>query len=271
MGRKTSLSRRALRAEEEWARSLIEQALGTSVVQHDDGSSDGMHDLDIVQDGRPLEAVEVTAVADGASIALWKLLNDHDERWIEPDLAGGWMVRLLPVARGKRIRKELPVLLQALEAIGIEDLRTGFGSRHTLSRCAADLGIVGAHQSGTDFPGSIYVTVEPPADRTGGFVADTGDALAEWLGPFLDHDDRTDVRSKLMRSGASARHAFVFFPPFSDAPFAVTDLLMRQDLALPTIAPRLPAEVTHVWAAGGWSSGRGMRWSPTVGWSYFEK
>lgn len=99
-----------LRPEEQWARSVISRALGVPVVQHDDGSLPGMHDLDITYGDRPPRAVEVTAAADGEAIALWNLLNGQDERWVEPALAGGWLVSLLPTARAKRVRKELVVL-----------------------------------------------------------------------------------------------------------------------------------------------------------------
>ncbi len=71
---------------------------------------------------------------------------------------------------------------------------------------AANLGIVGAHQaSSTSFPGSIYITIRLAIDRTGGWVSDTGDALAEWIGPFLADDDRRRDREKhpLGRIGAA--------------------------------------------------------------------
>ena len=86
-----------LRPEEQWAHDVMTRALGTAVIQHDDGSHDGMHDLDIVGDGRR-EAVEVTSAADGEAITLWNLINGSDERWIEPDLVGGWTVSLRPTA-----------------------------------------------------------------------------------------------------------------------------------------------------------------------------
>ncbi|MET0628215.1 MAG: hypothetical protein ABW033_07150 [Acidimicrobiia bacterium] len=266
---------RTLRPEEEWARQHVEHALGVPVRQHDDGSADGMHDLDIVYSDRPSAAVEVTAAADGESIAAWKQLNGNG-RWIEPTLKGGWSVTVDPAARTKRIKKELPDLLGILEGLDLEldDDEYEYhrrGLQAPLSRHAADLGVVRANRYGTAFPGSIYVTLELPPERTGGFVADTGDALATWIGPFLKDEDHADVRLKLHRAGAAERHAFVLFPTFATAPFGVTDLLMRQDGPLPTVAPGLPAEATHVWALGGWSSGRGMRWAPGSGWSYFDK
>jgi hypothetical protein len=126
------------------------------------------------------------------------------------------------------------------------------------------LGVVGAEQSGTDFPGSIYVTLDLPAKRSGGMVAITGDPLAQWISSFLKDGGRRDVRQKLARSGADERHAFVVMPGFTTAPFIVTDLLMRDGASLPVEYPELPGEVTDVWAVSTWSSGDGFRWRPRL-------
>ncbi len=91
--------------------------------------------------------------------------------------------------------------------------------------------------------------------------------MTEWLaGP-----DQADNLDKLAASGAQERHLFVIFPGFTVAPFPVTDLLLRGDAPLPTIAPDLPAPLTHIWAASTWASGFGMRWSPDRGWERFSK
>jgi hypothetical protein len=74
-----------------------------------------------------------------------------------------------------------------------------------------------------------------------------------------------------VRSGADERHLFVIVPGFCDAPFAVADLLMQDDPPLPTVAPSLPPEVSHVWAMSTWNAGAGMRWSPEFGWQHFDK
>jgi hypothetical protein len=51
---------KALKSEEEWARTIISQTLSVPVEQHDDGSKDGMHDLWIKHLDRPDAAVEIT-------------------------------------------------------------------------------------------------------------------------------------------------------------------------------------------------------------------
>jgi len=46
---------------------------------------------------------------------------------------------------------------------------------------------------------------------------------------------------------------------------------MRSDAALPSRAPDLPAEITHLWAVSTWNGGDGMRWAPEVGWRRFSR
>jgi hypothetical protein len=263
----------ALRPEEEWARSIISRVLATPVEQNDDGTEPGMYDLRILYPDRPAGAVEVTAAADRESIELWRLMNESNERWQVERLVGGWSVHVLPTARAKRLRSELPSLLLSLEQAGRRELRIDLAAHggRLLERSARRLGVVHAFQSGTDFPGSIYVNLELPPEQTGGWVADTGDALAEWLGDFLTEPRQEDVRQKLARSRAAERHAFVLIPGFSTAAFAVIDLLIREGAPLPNIDPRLPPEITDVWAVSSWSSGVGFHCSSETGWLIFDK
>ena len=260
-----------LRPEEEWARQIIEAAVGAPVVQHDDNSREGMYDLEIRYANRPVAAVEVTAAADGQTIALWNHLNGRSERWIEPNLKGGWMVTLRSGARAKRIRKELPNLLGELEALQVGELFRPTRPSNELERLAADLHIAHAIQGGTDFRGSIYITVDLDSERSVGMVPTTGEAVVSWASAFLTHADRRDVLAKLARSEAAERHAFVLVPGFSTAPFAVVDLLMRDDAPVPTRDPELPDEVTHLWLVSTWSSGQALHWSQPTGWAAASK
>src|SRR5579885_2359331 len=107
---------RKIRAEEAWALQCIASTLGgVDVRQHDDGSRPGMFDLEIVSGGHRVAAVEVTAAADAESIELWNLINGRGGRWIESGITGGWTVTLLPQARVRHLKAELPSLLKKLE------------------------------------------------------------------------------------------------------------------------------------------------------------
>ncbi|WP_344874549.1 hypothetical protein [Nonomuraea antimicrobica] len=260
-----------LRPEERWLLACIRAALpGMNVRQYDDGSKPGMHDLNLFsQDGALWGAVEVSAAADGDCIELWKLVNGQGRR-IYSSLLGGWFLILRPSTRVKPLLQALPALLTDWEQRGVREFSRWDNSDPTFAR-AFKLGIVGANQSGTEFPGSVYFTIDLPRDKAGGFVADTGDALAHWVSDWLREAGQADVLRKLAKSAAPRRHAFVLFPSFTTAPFKVADLLMRDSAPLPTVAPNLPAEVTDVWAMSTWDSGDGFRWSADDGWVRFTK
>lgn len=83
-----------------WAAELIESAVDGTVTQHDDGSTDAMHDLEIRYRDGSVAAVEVTAAVDPDATVLWNLMNG-DGRWIEPDLvAAGWSSSGCPHVQG---------------------------------------------------------------------------------------------------------------------------------------------------------------------------
>jgi hypothetical protein len=133
-------------------------------------------------------------------------------------------------------------------------------------------GVVRARQHGTDFPGSIYVQPDLPNEQVAAFMADTGDAVADWLGVFLHDDAREDVREKLARSGAAERHAFVVVSGLSGLPLTIAGPLLEHEVLPPTAAPDLPPEVTDVWTASVWDRGLGLRWSSTTRrWHTFSK
>lgn len=265
---------RELRSEEQWAARMVEAALGLPVRQHDDDSRPGMHDLDIVRPDGSVAAIEVTAAVDRDSIQLWKLVNNCDERWIVPSLRGGWMVFLEPTARAKRVFAELPALLADLEAGNVQEIGTSVRKQDQeapLLDRAGRLGIVHGRQGGTSYPGSIYVSIELPHERRGGFVSTSGDVVPSWVTTFLADPEQLDVRVKLDRSGSDERHALVILPGFTTVPFGVSDLLWRDDDSIPSAAPLLPREVTHVWLVTTWAVGTGLRWAPGSGWQRFSK
>lgn len=264
-----------LRSEEKIVAATIVATLGLRVEQHDDGSRPGMHDLNILAADGTSAAVEVTAAADPDSIRLWKLVNGRDERWTVPNLQGGWMLQLVPTARAKRLLKDLPAFLEELEGKEITEIprqRRRHEGPESVEGRARVLGIVSGNQSSTDFPGSIYLTIERSPERTGGVVDSTGSAVPGWVRDFLLDPNQSDVLSKLERSGARERHAFIPVPGFSTAPFGVVDMLWREERdAVPTTRPHLPEQVTHVWLMAFWSIGSGLRWSPDSGWERFER
>jgi len=261
----------SLRWDEKLAARCIKAELGVDVEVHDDGSAPSMYDLNILFPDRAPGAVEVTAAADQESIQLGKLVYDG-ERWVIPDIAGGWAAVLHPTARMKDLKAQLPALLQTLESRGIHWAQPEvWWEPGPYDDALRALGILHLFQSGTDYPGSVYLNIEQGLERTAGVVSADGRPLLEWLADWLARPDKADNLAKLGASGAEERHLFLVMPVFVEAPFAVADLLMRDGAPLPDDDPNLPPEVTHVWVVSTWDSGAGMRWAPNAGWSRFDK
>jgi hypothetical protein len=155
-------------AAEAWVALNLEAALVDVVVRvHDDGSTDGMHDLDLVHDGRVFGGCEVTAAADEATIEFWNLANGRrQDRWTERNLVGGWSITARPAARVNELRRELPEILRYLERHGVSKVDAEWGTETHASRLRS-LGVVDAHQNPTDFPGSIYFDGRAAVRATG--------------------------------------------------------------------------------------------------------
>jgi hypothetical protein len=227
-----------------------------------------MHDLWILQDGSEKQAVEITAAADPEAISLWKLLNASGKRWIDQRLVGGWSVEVTPTARARAILRDLPDLLLDLERIDVQcfsarDLPAPLRDRATA------LGITRASRLGTDFPGSIYPSVDQNALNGLGFWDSPVASLPSWVGDFLTEPERADNLTKLMRSGVSRRHIFILVPTFSIAPASVVSVLLHNPAPTELPDPSLPSEVTDVWVASTWAPGGGLRWSSVAGWQRF--
>lgn len=246
----------------------MEAELGVPVVQHDDGSRDAMHDLEVIYGNGSRAAVEIRCAVDREQTEFWNVVNGRG-RWIESDLVGGWFVLAKPNAR--QLRRQLPPFLRSLERAGLSAFPS-YRAEPSANVVDPPRGVVRASQNGTDFPGSIYVQPDLPNEQIAAFMSDTSDAVADWLGVFLHDDACRDVREKLARSGVAERHAFVVVSGLNGLPFAVAGLLLRDDVLSPTTAPVLPPEITDVWIASVWDRGYGLRWSSTAKrWHTFSK
>lgn len=254
-----------MRDEELWVAACVEATLpGVLVCQHDDGSRSSMYDLDLVRDGKPFAAMEVTAAADADSIELWNLINGSEDRWIESNLIGGWLVTLTPKARANRVKKELPVLLRTAET------HPDGPERQAVCARLGELGVMSAHQSGTDFRGSIYVTLQRDVEQTGGAVPSTGDGLVKWFNSWVQDSAQRHNLDKLRAAETRERHLFVLLPGFTTAPFTASDVLMCPDRPLTTLAPTLPRGISDLWFMSTWSTGDLFRFGPD-GWSRSQK
>jgi hypothetical protein len=183
---------RRLRDEERWAQVCIQHSLPDCTVEpHDDGSRPSMYDLKIVYPDGSIGAVEVTTATDGERTGLWREVRKRDLIRQEPDLMGGWLVRVLRSARARDLDTHLPGLLRELERDGRKAIRGIKGSTDPFEDLAASLGIIETVQSPTDRKGSIYVMPpEGSLEQMGGYAPLTGDPLAEWLGDWTNKRPR---------------------------------------------------------------------------------
>lgn len=260
------------RLEELWAAACIRSALPeVDTAVHDDGSRPSMYDLDLIRNGFRFGACKVTAAADGATIELWNLVNGQG-RLIIDNLHGGWMVNLSPHARVNHLRRHLPQLLRQLESES-DCLLPNRGQKRSSNRTPEleRLGIINLSQRGTSFPGSVYFTVSLPAARSGGAVPRDGDEVPRWLTQWLATPAQRHNIDKLLAAKVDERHVFIVFPGFTPAPFSVSDVLMRADGPLPSIAPVLADGITHLWTMSSWSSGNVLAWNATSGWTRHDK
>lgn len=256
-------------------KACIEQELPHAQVdQYDDGSRSSMYDLKITYPDGKIAAVEITAAMDERQIMIRQSTRGRGRtRWLEPNLVGGWEVRVSAPDVPKNFNQQLPGFLRSSEQAGRVVVRGGKQSSDQLAVLADRLGVIEARQWQTAYPGSIYVMPERPLDPSSAYMPTTGDPLANWLGPWIAHPapNQSGNLSKLANSGASDRHLFILVPGFTVAPDAVISLLLESGAPLPRVAPMLPPEVTSIWTMSTWDTGDGFTWSADESWARFTK
>ena len=250
---------------EQGALAVIGAHLGVKVVLHDDQSEPGMYDLRAELGGGRFAAIEVTAAEDERRAADFGALAGGRGFVRAPQLKFGWVVYLYEGARISEVRRQAPALLVEIERIGATELTASRGwlddgELEDLRERFAGCGVDAVHQ---------HLWVDP------GVIRMVGPAYATWLS--MDPDDvvtfvesfvesRPSDVAKLGRSNADERHIFIWSGVFSTAERELRALALDVS-QLPTRAPQLPLEVTHVWVAGETARpSRIVHWSPTLGW-----
>ena len=243
---------------------ILARYTGESVVIQDDGSKDRMPDIRIDYTDRPSAFVEVVSHIDRAYAAIARRVVDPKSTWISRDLTYAWVLTVSKECRLDALAPRIVELVAALEASGfgrasgILDL----SSPTTQSISALhDLGVLDAwSHSGTEGNlGSIRLTaegVEGPYDTD-------WEAVGVWIENVLASPALNDVRSKLAKTGAEARH--VFLGVTFSSPGEVFFALERGKVLPPP--PTLPREISHLWIMRASSpGGRCLHWSPDEGW-----
>jgi hypothetical protein len=198
---------------EEWARFVVQHALGVEVQRHDDGSQPSMYDLRVGSTAEPHAAIEVTMAADQAWMEAATLLSGEAIR--APSLTGTWIVNVHPKTRMKDLIARIEPVLADLETkYSPEQLVDHRGLLPSDVLRVERLGVTEAYRSTMGSCGQIYTRLP----GQGGIVDRDGMILSEWIGEFLS--SVPDVLHKLRMSGARERHVFIPITA-SGAPWAV--------------------------------------------------
>lgn len=242
-------------AGEEWARRIVEKQLGRPVSINDDGSARGMYDLRVGQADAPELAIECVGAVDPTFTETWNVGPARGPLALA--CAGDWTVEIAATARVKTVRERLERLLKELEDRGIHNVNVDFWLKRDAPTLFDELESLGiTHALCYRILGTGKVHLSMPG--RGGAVDDKGSQVAQWLGDFLRDPARSDVLSKLQRSGAKHRHAFVIVSLYG-VPWPVESYLMGELEYLPIQAPHLPHPVTGAWVISGFGQ-RGLYW-----------
>jgi hypothetical protein len=243
-------------AGEEWARRIVQKELGQTVFINDDGSTPGMYDLRIGPPDIPDVAIECVGAVNSTFTETWNVGPARGP--LSLGVQGDWNVEIAATARVKAVRQNLQRLLQELESRGIHNLHVDHWFHRgdaTLFNEFESLGITHASCYRIDGSGKVHLSMP----GTGGAVDETGSEVPRWLGEFLRDPAREDVLSKLQRSGAKARHAFVI-ASFGGPPWPVESYLTGELNHIPSQSPDLPPPVTGAWVVSGFSQ-KGLYWN----------
>jgi hypothetical protein len=251
-------------AGEQWACKIVEMELKRTVVIHDDGSAPGMYDLRIGPMDAPEVAIECVGAVDRIFTETWNIGPAKGP--LEYSIKGDWIVTIASTASVKGIKQRIEPLLQELENRNIDEVWTDHRLRRQDSILFAKFNTLHiTHALCYRSQGTGKVHLGMPG--IGGAVDEHGSAIPEWIGTFLRDSKRQDVLSKLQRSGAPNRQAFVIVG-FGGAPWPVESYLAGLLEQTPSQAPNLPLPLTGVWLASG-ASQKGLRWDGTT-WQVFD-
>lgn len=255
---------------EQKAGRVIARRTGQRVYLQDDGSSEGMVDIRIEYPDKDPGYVEVTADIEGGYAAMWSgLMKSGQIPEVLPmaSLHLDWSVTLSGAAKRNALIAELEDLLFSLETVGltfevVAPLDTLKATRDASVNRLLSLGVVelasGPAESGRGRARLYPMGIIGPSERS-------WQSFLEWVSDTLASPKLADVRKKLMKTGSAERHVFLGIT-FTSLPEVYFGLTIGEN-GLPSAAPRLPAEITHVWLWNIEGGDRCITWFPDQGWA----
>jgi hypothetical protein len=100
-----------------------------------------------------------------------------------------------------------------------------------------------------------------------------GQGVDDWLAGFLDGSVGSSKVAKLSRAGTNERHLAIVLDGSTEAGIGIPlGLLARDELdqayAFPSLVP--PEPLTHLWLIPESTTGEGLTWSRTAGWTVLD-
>jgi hypothetical protein len=232
------------------AARVIARYTGEHVIIQDDGSQNSMPDFLINYRNKPAGYGEAVIDIDPRYAAMSQRISQEESI----PAARTWWVNCTGASpKLKDFRPKLVELLGQLTSAPSPEIRQKLADMR--------LRVQGPWSAPTGRPNVIHLL---PEGVTGQAIPNW-DAFLQWIADFLTCDRTGDVRRKLAATRAAERHAFIAasFTTPGDAYFALGDEGHAQ---LPPRRPRLPPEITHLWAWSVPGIGRCLAWFPHTGW-----
>ena|GEM_PF-1915647 len=273
-----SRAERGYLGDVEWSVArVVARFTGERVYLQDDGSQPSMADMRIERANGGYAFVEVWTDTDEATAAMFNELRGPELRlpgeWPAPNLARVWHLTVSKKARfrsGSRrqlsLEKNLVPVLAKMEAAGetFEFVAAGdnlLKSNSPLVARLLELGVceVSSHPCKPGEQGLVRLS---PAGITGS-GEQSWEPLDDWLAATLAKPELDDNWKKLKATGARELHFMmgVTWSSPGDVYFALTD-----NPSIPSVAPKLPKGITHLWVFDAIDFDRALVWSVEHAW-----
>jgi len=248
---------------------VVARLTGDRVVLQDDGSERAMPDVRIERaDGRS-GYLEVWTDTDEASAAMQAELYERGRGvpliWAAPSLRRVWSVTVSGATDFRRLERDLPSVLLAMEDAGETDETV----RVVVEQASRQVPYMGELLR----LGVVHVSSRPPRVDEAGMIRIHPDGITgpgelswepvlRWVGEILASPRLDGHRRKLAAQQSDERHLFLGVTVSS--PGAVYFALIDHP-GVPSVAPTLPDGITHLWIME-WRGERCLIWFPDRGW-----
>ncbi len=249
-----------MRREETLAFELVARVLGIAVESHDDGSEPGMVDALIQYGDGEVGALEVTTLADQATMQLEGELGDGTYTVAGASLA--WHVRIPTGVSLREFRKRLDQVVHECESAGhtnVEGLRWS-GSDDARWFVESRIDLQGFPTSA--HPGAVHAIARGGG---GGAIDHELTKLVPWLHDEFENEPFAGHIAKLERTGLRERHLFAHV--HDSTPLLPEDLMLSMTFneTLPVAPLDPPGGLTCLWLVPKFTSSA-LVWHAYKGW-----